>query len=85
MSHRPNKPHLFFRTLNSQDMNTVDANIRFTIMAILRGLSGLITTIIAISYTAPIFLVLVPPLGVCYYFLQVTIKAHVQKALPCKP
>ena len=52
-------------------MNTVDSNIRFTIMAILRSLAGLITTIIAISYTAPIFLALLPPLAIVYYFLQV--------------
>lgn len=57
-------------------MNTVDAQIRFTIMAILRSFSGLITTIVAISYTSPIFLVLVPPLGVAYYFLQVGLIPH---------
>ena len=59
----------------SQDMNTVDAQIRFTIMAMLRGISGLLTTLIAICYTTPFFLAMILPLSIGYYFLQVSINS----------
>ncbi len=62
------------RILNrfSQDMATVDSSIRMTIIFFLKGISGLLTTVIAISYTTPIFLVAMIPLGIIYYFVWVS-------------
>lgn len=62
------------RILNrfSQDMVTVDSSIRFTMIQMMRGVSSIFTTIIAISYSFPAFLVAIIPLSVLYYFLQVT-------------
>ena len=57
----------------SSDMATVDSNIRFTIIAIFRGCSQLLTTMIAISYATPIFLIAIIPLSIAYYFIQVRI------------
>ncbi len=64
------------RILNrfSQDMNVLDSNIRMTIIAFLSGVSGLVTTIIVICYTTPIFIAFVIPLGLLYYFVQVITK-----------
>ncbi|CAH1780873.1 unnamed protein product, partial [Owenia fusiformis] len=60
------------RILNrfSQDMNQVDTNIRGTLIMMLRGLSSIITTIIAISYTSPYFLIAFVPLSILYIFIQ---------------
>ena len=54
-------------------MATVDSNIRFTIIAIFRGCSQLLTTMIAISYATPVFLIAIIPLSIAYYFIQVRI------------
>ncbi len=61
------------RILNrfTQDMNVMDSNIRVTLVLCLRGISGLLTTAIAISYTTPIFIVLIVPLTILYYVIQV--------------
>ena len=61
------------RILNrfSQDMAIIDSNIRMTLVSFLRGISGLLTTIVAISYTAPIFVAFLVPLSVLYYFVWV--------------
>ncbi len=52
-------------------MATVDSQLRFNLIAMFRGFSQLLTTIIAISYSEPIFLAAVVPLGIAYYFIQV--------------
>lgn len=60
------------RILNrfSQDLNVLDTNMRFTCNLFLRGVASLIATVIAISYTTPIFLAFVVPLLVGYYLVQ---------------
>ena len=63
------------RILNrfSQDMTVVDSQIRFTLMATVRGTSAIVVTIVAISYTSYFFLVIVVPIGIIYYYLQVVV------------
>ncbi|ELU10450.1 hypothetical protein CAPTEDRAFT_161237 [Capitella teleta] len=54
----------------SQDMNILDSNMRLTIMTFLKGVASLLATLIAISYTTPIFLAFVVPLLIAYYMVQ---------------
>jgi ABC-type multidrug transport system fused ATPase/permease subunit len=54
----------------SRDVDTVDVNIPLTMRIWLGTFSGVFTTICVIAYTTPIFLVVVLPLGLLYYFIQ---------------
>ena len=56
----------------SKDVDTVDFNIPLTTRIWMGTFSGVITTLFIISYSTPIFLVVLIPLGVFYYFVQVT-------------
>ena len=71
------------RILNrfSQDMNAVDVNIRLNLAAVFRGITALATTVLAISYSTPIFIAVLLPIGVGYYFLQV-IRKGLNESLP---
>ena len=56
----------------SKDVDTLDVNIPFTLRILVTALTSVIGTIIVISYSTPIFLSVVLPLGLLYYFAQVT-------------
>ena len=55
----------------SKDVDTVDMNIPMTIRIFMSASASVIATIIIISYSTPIFLSVVLPLGLLYYFVQV--------------
>lgn len=55
----------------SRDVDTIDVNIPMTIRIWLGTFSGVFTTICVIAYSTPIFLAVVVPLGIFYYFIQV--------------
>ncbi len=55
----------------SRDVDVLDVNIPLTTRIWLGTMSAVITTIIIISYSTPIFLAVLVPLGVLYFFLQV--------------
>ncbi len=57
----------------SKDIDTVDINIPMTIRIWLGTFSGVITTLVVISYSTPIFLSVIVPLGIMYYFVQVSL------------
>ncbi|KAI0215965.1 Multidrug resistance-associated protein 1 [Lamellibrachia satsuma] len=54
----------------SKDVDTVDINIPMTIRIWISNSASVIATIIVISYSTPIFLSVVLPLGLFYYFVQ---------------
>jgi multidrug resistance-associated protein (MRP) len=54
----------------SRDVDTIDVNIPMTMRIWLGTFSGVFTTIFVIAYTTPIFLTVVVPLGLFYYFIQ---------------
>ncbi|KAI0210104.1 Multidrug resistance-associated protein 1 [Lamellibrachia satsuma] len=55
----------------SKDVDTVDINIPLTVQVWTSTSASVIATIIIISYSTPIFLSVVLPLGLLYYFIQV--------------
>ena len=55
----------------SKDIDTVDNNIPMTIHVFLATSTCVVSVIIVISYSTPIFLSVVLPLGLLYYFVQV--------------
>ena len=61
------------RILNrlSRDMDEVDSRIRLIMAEVFRGIASLITSIIAISYSTPFFLITLVPIMIIYYLLQV--------------
>ncbi|XP_065580663.1 multidrug resistance-associated protein 1-like isoform X3 [Artemia franciscana] len=71
-------PMVFFETtpmgrfLNrfGKDVDLVDRSIPFSLRSLLSTLYGVLATIVVISYTTPIFLVMVLPIAVIYYFMQ---------------
>eukprot|EP00914_Ancora_sagittata_P000414 GHVO01001132.1.p1 GENE.GHVO01001132.1~~GHVO01001132.1.p1 ORF type:complete len:558 (+),score=36.54 GHVO01001132.1:161-1834(+) len=54
----------------ARDMDVVDVNIPITLRIWLGTFSGVVSTLFVISYSTPIFLVVVVPLGIFYYFVQ---------------
>ncbi|KAK2169804.1 hypothetical protein NP493_1174g00006 [Ridgeia piscesae] len=54
----------------SKDVDTVDVNIPVTVQVWMSTSASVIATVIVISYSTPIFLSVVLPLGVLYYFVQ---------------
>ena len=72
-------PMLFFdttplgRIMNrfSKDVDVVDITIPMTIRMWFGTLSGIITTVFVICYSTPIFLAVLVPLGIMYFFIQV--------------
>ena len=61
------------RILNrfGHDMQVLDTGMRGTIASVLRGFAGILTTLIGISYTSPMFLAVFVALAVLYFFIQV--------------
>ncbi len=55
----------------SKDLDIVDVNIPMTIRMWLGTGSGVFTTLFVISYSTPLFLIVIIPLGIMYYFVQV--------------
>jgi len=62
----------------SRDVDTVDVNIPMTLRIWLGTFAGVITTIIVIAYSTPIFMSVVLPLGLLYYFVQVHVTIYVE-------
>ena len=60
----------------SKDVDVIDINIPSAIRMWLGTGSGVFTTLFIISYSTPIFLVAVVPLGILYYFIQVHRPIH---------
>lgn len=54
----------------SKDIDTIDFNIPLTTRIWMGTFSGVITTLFIISYSTPVFLAVLIPLGVFYYFVQ---------------
>ncbi|CAH1793465.1 unnamed protein product [Owenia fusiformis] len=54
----------------SKDVDTIDINIPMTLRIALATLASVIMTIIVIIYTTPIFVVVILPLSVFYFFVQ---------------
>ncbi len=67
-------PFLLGRIVNrfSKDLDIVDVNIPMTIRMWLGTGSGVFTTLFVISYSTPLFLIVIIPLGIMYYFVQVS-------------
>lgn len=55
----------------ARDVDVVDVNIPMALRIWLGTFSGVLSTIFVISYSTPIFLAAVVPLGIFYYFVQV--------------
>ena len=66
------------RILNrfSQDVNVMDTSIRMNLANVFRGVTSLVTTCLAISYSTPVFVVALVPIAICYYFLQARCGEH---------
>ena len=62
------------RILNrfSRDIETIDNILPNLIRSWMNTFFSVIATIVVISYSTPIFLSVVLPLGIFYYFIQVT-------------
>ena len=61
------------RILNrfSRDLDVIDSNIPVFLRGWLFNIAPLLSTIIIITYTAPVFLAVLIPLGILYYLVQV--------------
>ena len=64
------------RILNrfSKDMDVIDINIPQTIRIWLGTGSTVIATLFVICYSTPVFLAVLVPLGIMYYFVQVSVQ-----------
>lgn len=60
----------------SRDVETIDNNLPATIRSFYGCVFSVIGTIITITYSTPIFLVIIPPLGLLYWLIQV--KAYIK-------
>ena len=58
----------------SKDIDTIDVNIPLTLRIWLGTFAACISTLVVITYSTPIFLVVMLPLAVFYYFVQVRIQ-----------
>ncbi|XP_067944116.1 multidrug resistance-associated protein 1-like [Watersipora subatra] len=54
----------------SKDMDTLDNVLGFTILSLFSNSMAVIGTVIVICYSTPIFLIVVIPIGILYYFIQ---------------
>ena len=61
----------------SKDIDTVDVNIPLTLRIWLGTFAACISTLVVITYSTPIFLVVMVPLAVFYYFVQVRARVRV--------
>ena len=52
-------------------MDIIDSNIPMFLRGWLFNIAPLLATIVIITYTAPIFLALVVPMGIIYFVVQV--------------
>ena len=61
------------RILNrfSRDLDVIDSNVPVFLRGWLFNIAPLLSTIIIITYSSPIFLVILFPLGILYYLVQV--------------
>ena len=61
------------RILNrtSRDVETVDNTLPQLIRSFMSTFFTVVSTVIVISYTTPTFLIVIIPLGIMYYFIQV--------------
>ena len=50
----------------------LDNMLGFTVLSLFSNSMAVIGTVVVICYSTPIFLVVVIPLGILYYFIQVT-------------
>lgn len=55
----------------SQDVEAIDSTLPDIILEVLYSLFGAISVFVVISYSTPIFLVMVVPLGIIYFLIQV--------------
>ena len=62
-------------------MDIIDSNIPMFLRGWLFNIAPLLATIVIITYTAPIFLVLVVPMGIIYFIVQVKFNVIVLFAL----
>lgn len=62
------------RVLNlvSSDLATIDSVMPFTMRSMVNCILGLTSCMVVIAATVPLILMLVPPLAVLYFFIQVT-------------
>ena len=60
----------------SKDIDTIDATIPHTIRGWLLCLLQVVATFILIGFETPIFLLVILPIGVIYYFIQVLMIAN---------
>ena len=57
----------------SKDVDTLDTMIQFLVRLLLYMTIPLLAIVVVVSYSTPIFLVVVVPMGCLYIFLQVNI------------
>lgn len=57
------------------DIDVVDVNIPITLRIWLGTFAGVVSTLFVISFSTPVFLAVVIPLGIFYYFVQVFLQA----------
>lgn len=67
----------------SLDTFTIDETIPIAVQSFLYRLLALLGIIIVITITTPTFLIVIVPLGLFYYFVQVRIYSSVLHALIC--
>ena len=60
----------------AKDMDIIDSNLPMFIRFLVFNVSPVVSTIIVISYTTPIFLSIVLPIAIIYYSIQVGIDAN---------
>ena len=56
----------------TQDMSVVDSMLRMNVVLLTSGMVILLATVVGITYSTPIFLALLLPLGVAYVLIQVS-------------
>ncbi|KAJ8721589.1 hypothetical protein PYW07_002364 [Mythimna separata] len=54
----------------SKDVDTVDTALSWEISSVLNGIFEVIGTIFVISYSTPMFMIVILPIGAMYYFIQ---------------
>ena len=66
------------RILNrfAKDMDTIDLEMPPSILFFLTTFNNVFATLILISYSSPLFLIAVLPIGLIYYFVQVIYTAE---------
>jgi len=73
------------RILNrfSRDVETIDSNIPHSFSMWINIFFNTLSTFIVISYSTPLFVIIIVPIALCYYFIQVGI--HFNKRVIIDP